>query len=195
MRYLLVICFCLTTGCCLGQAPAPKYKELADKLKVILELDQKYRNNSDWKMMHKQDSLNLIEVAKILDTKGWLGPEEVGKDGSSAIFLVIQHAELPTQDKYFPMMKEAVKVKKARPQDLALLEDRILMRHGKKQIYGSQITSGPDGIMKVHPIEDAANVDKRRAEVGLPPMAKYLEVFEMKWDLEEHIRQQEKKGN
>jgi len=193
MRYPLVICLSLAISP--GLAQTPQYKELAEKLKVILELDQKYRNTSDWKMMHKQDSLNLTEVAEILDTHGWLGPEEVGKDGSSAIFLVIQHAELPTQEKYFPMMKEAVKNKKARPQDLALLEDRILMRQGKKQIYGSQITSGPDNIMKVHPIEDPANVDKRRADVGLPPMAKYLEVFEMKWNLEEHIRQQEKKGN
>jgi hypothetical protein len=193
MRYLLIAWFSLGTISCMAQAP--QYKDLADRLKQILELDQKYRNTSDWRMMHIQDSLNLIEVVKILDTHGWLGPEEVGKDGSSSIFLVIQHAELPTQEKYFPMMKEAVKNKKARPQDLALLEDRILMRQGKKQIYGSQITSGPDGIMKVHPIDDPANVDKRRADIGLPPMAKYLEHFDMVWNLEEHIRQQEKNGN
>lgn len=195
MRFLLLIFSSLSWCCSLAQAPKPQYNELAARLTQILELDQKYRNGTDWEMMHKQDSLNLIEVEKVLNTYGWLGSEEVGKDGSSAIFLVIQHAELPTQEKYFPMMKDAVKNKKARPQDLALLEDRILMRQGKKQIYGSQINSTNGGKMIVYPIEDPANVDKRRAEVGLPPMSKYLEHFDMVWNLEEHVRQQEKKGN
>jgi hypothetical protein len=44
-------------------------------------------------------------------------------------------------------------------------------------VYGTQAKAPPN--WKGHepvlePIEDEANVDKRRAEVGLPPLAEYL---------------------
>jgi hypothetical protein len=46
------------------------------------------------------------------------------------------------------------------------------LAEGKKQIYGTQFTS-QDGQWQPRPLEDAANVDVRRAEVGLPPLAEY----------------------
>ena len=43
------------------------------------------------------------------------------------------------------------------------------------QVYGTQAKGKWKGKEPVfHPIEDAANVDRRRAEVGLPPMADYV---------------------
>ena len=33
---------------------------------------------------------------------------------------------------------------------------------------------------------DPDNVDKRRAEVGLPPIAEYIKNWDMKWDLEQY---------
>ena len=64
-------------------------------------------------------------------------------------------------------MREAVKNRKARPEQLALLEDRVALAQGKKQIYGSQIHQDPkSGKYFVAPIEDEPNVNKRRAAVG-----------------------------
>ena len=37
------------------------------------------------------------------------------------------------------MMRDAVKMVKAKGSSLALLEDRVALRQGKRQIYGSQI--------------------------------------------------------
>lgn len=49
------------------------------------------------------------------------------------------------------------------------------MREGKKQIYGSQIITDPKtGKDTMAPIEDFANVDKRRAAVGLQPLEEYV---------------------
>lgn len=41
-------------------------------------------------------------------------------------------------------MREAVEKNNARASSLALLEDRVAMRKGGKQIYGSQIKRNPE---------------------------------------------------
>jgi hypothetical protein len=64
-----------------------------------------------------------------------------------------------------------------------MLEDRVLVRKGKKQIYGTQVHSGPDtgGKMVLDPIQDEAQVDERRASVGLMPLKEYLKHFGMEY--------------
>ena len=74
-------------------------------------------------------------------------------------------------------MQEAVKKGKAQPQDLALLEDRILTNQGKEQIYGSQVRTNEEGKFEFFPIRDEPNVNKRRASVGLPPLEEYAKYF------------------
>jgi hypothetical protein len=94
------------------------------------------------------------------------------------VFLVIQHADLATQERYLPIMREAVKNGKALASDLALLEDRVLTRNGKPQIYGSQLQENhTTGKYEFAPIQDAANVNKRRASVGLPPLEDYAKMM------------------
>ena len=85
------------------------------------------------------------------------------------------------------MMREAVKNGKAKGKSLALLEDRVALRKRKKQIYGSQI--GRDNDTKLYyvlPLEDPDNVDKRRAKVGLEPLADYVNYWQIKWDVEQY---------
>ena len=49
-----------------------------------------------------------------------------------------------------------------------------------KQLYGTQFTV-VDGQWKPRPLEDEANVDKRRAEAGLPPLAEYRKLIEQEY--------------
>lgn len=143
---------------------------------------QKYKEL--WKTIVKRDSANLNKVKNILDNYGWLSPEEIGRNGNSALFLVIQHADLATQIKYLPLLEEAVKATKASASNFALLKDRILIRSGRRQMYGSQIgRNNRTGLKYVLPIEDPENVDKRRAELGLAPMKEYLLSFNMNWSI------------
>lgn len=176
-------------------------KPLVELLDSIHDEDQKYRLQIDsinkkygresaeikehWKKIQFIDSINLIIVSKILDERGWLGSNFVGKNGNMTLFLVIQHADSATQVKYLPMMREAVKNGNASGGQLALLEDRIALRQGKKQIYGSQIgTDNKTGVSFVQDLDDPDNVDKRRAEVGLPPLADYVKKWGIVWDVE-----------
>ncbi|MGZ4036749.1 MAG: DUF6624 domain-containing protein, partial [Bacteroidia bacterium] len=177
-------------------------KKLVTELDSIYQEDQKYRLQMDeigkkygwqskemiflWGIARTKDSINLIKVKAILDTYGWLGPEVVGQQGNTTLFLVIQHSDQKTQEKYLPMMREAVKNKKASPSSLALLEDRVALGQGKKQIYGSQIGRDANDKQYVLPLEDPDNVDKRRAEVGLQPLQEYVSHWGIKWNAEEY---------
>jgi hypothetical protein len=126
-------------------------------------------------VMIKVDSINLVKIKNILDTKGWVGKDRVGEQASASIFLVIQHSDSKTQQHYLPMMREAVKNGNASPANLALLEDRVALAEGRKQLYGSQICyDDKSEKYYVCPIEDPDNVDKRRAEVGLGPISVYV---------------------
>ena len=145
----------------------------------LKETKEKFGANSSqllgvWKIIAEKDSLNLIKVTAILDKQGWLGADVIGEEGNYTLFLVIQHSPVETQEKYLPMMRQAVKNGNAAAGSLALLEDRVLLRQGKKQIYGSQIITDPNtGKDTLYPIEDFPNVDKRRAAVGLQPLEEY----------------------
>lgn len=144
-----------------------------------------------WRKIRHTDSLNQVVVTRILDERGWLGPDVVGPTGNTALFLVIQHADLPVQEKYLPMMREAViNGGNASGSSLALLEDRVLMRQGKPQRYGSQVGRDPDtGAYYLIALEDPAGVDERRAIVGLGPLAEYLKNWDLPWDPQEYQRQ------
>jgi len=158
----------------------------------IDEVEKKYGRNSDeikahWKTIMEKDSLNLIKIQKILDEYGWLGPDIIGDQGNLTLFLVIQHADLETQEKYLPMMREAVSKGNANASNLALLEDRIALRKGGKQIYGSQIGMIQEsGEFYVLPLVDPDNVNKRRSEVGLGSIQDYISMWGMTWNVEEY---------
>ncbi|HCQ13716.1 MAG TPA: hypothetical protein DIU01_10690 [Flavobacterium sp.] len=140
-------------------------------------------------MMHK-DSINLGKVTEILDKYGWVGVDKVGGQANQTLFLVIQHSDLKTQQKYLPMMREAVKNNNASSSSLALLEDRVALGEGKKQIYGSQIGyDNETNTEYVLPLEDPDNVDKRRATVGLGPLADYVKRWNIIWNIEEYKKQ------
>ncbi|MBK7384754.1 MAG: hypothetical protein IPI81_15700 [Flavobacteriales bacterium] len=143
-----------------------------------------------WDRMAQADSTNLVIVTRILDERGWLGPDVIGQTGNSTLFLVIQHADLVTQEKYLPMMREAVTKGNAKGSSLALLEDRVLIRNGKQQRYGSQIGRDPGtGAYFLSPLEDPDNVDVRRAAVGLGPIADYIARWELIWDVEAYKKE------
>jgi hypothetical protein len=141
-----------------------------------------------WNIMRVKDSIDLLKVNSIIGKYGWLGPDDIGDDANSTLFIVIQHADLKTQEKYLPLMREAVKKGKASAKSLALLEDRVALREHKKQIYGTQVYMNiKTNECFVLPLEDPYNVDKRRKSVGLQPLSNYLEVnYKIKWDVEKY---------
>lgn len=165
------------------QDQVPRYEYLAAR-----------RNNEDAKrvdslmgVMRTKDKENRIIVSGILDTYGWLSPQKVGMNASQMLFLVVQHADLPMQKKYLPMIVKAEKDGEILSSNLALLLDRINMREEKKQQYGSQsFTDKKTGKLLIYPVEDADRLDEYRKSMGLGPMKDYAKLLGLEWDVQEY---------
>lgn len=175
--------------------------DLMEELKDLRYLDQKYRlaldsirsahpdkNAPEQKAFVaewiRQDSANLVRVEAILAQYGFPGKSMVGEQGASTVWLVIQHAPLEKQEQYFPLLTEAAEKGELKKSDWAYLLDRIQMRKGLPQVYGSQVVSDPKtGAWIFHPIEDEANVNVRRAAVGLSPLEEYAQMMGVDWKL------------
>ncbi len=112
------------------------------------------------------DSLNLALVSNILLQHGFPRREQVGDFANQAIWLVFQHADLDYQKSFLPQMEDAVAHGDISPAFLAVLKDRIDVREGRPQKYGTQINSKGE----VAPLLDASRVNEWRQEVGLPPI-------------------------
>jgi hypothetical protein len=162
-------------------------KDQAGRL-AIDSIQKRYGQNSKqldslWESISYNDSADLVRVIEILGRHSWPSPDEVGERASMAVFLVLQHADSLVHATYVPMMREAVQRGAARPEDLALMEDRLLTEQGKLQLYGSQVREGPTGKAAFFPIADEPNVDKRRAAVGLEPLESYARYFGIEYHL------------
>lgn len=126
--------------------------------------------------MEAIDKANTARVRVIVEKYGWPNHKLVGKEGTDAAFLIIQHADYAFQKQVLPLVKKAYQTKELTGQDYALLLDRVLVAEGKPQVYGTQampISEWKNKEPVLRPIQDEANVDKRRAKVGLMPLADY----------------------
>lgn len=111
------------------------------------------------------DRGNTAWLKGVVARGGWPGASRVGDDGASAAFLLVQHADAgPAFQAQAPsLMRDAASTHEASMSDLALLTDRVPRHAGKPQRYGIQFETGADGVMRMQPIEDPAQPDRRRA--------------------------------
>lgn len=157
---------------------------LSAELEYLFERDQKTRTHQDSAaFIHYIDSTNQRRVSEILNLYGWLGVNTIGKRANHALFFIIQHAPLETQLKYFPWLKASVEAGESQPSHMALMVDRIRMRQGEKQVYGSQVVFDKEGKQILHPIEDEKNVNLRRASMGMQPLEEYAKLFGIHYQL------------
>jgi len=168
--------------------------KLRDELAYIFANDQRYRgkmheirkkyghNSEEAKAsVEKQqilDAANLIRIEEIIAEYGYPGVSIVGEKQSKTAFLVIQHADLEVQEKYLAMLTEAADKGELDWGNLAMLIDRIRMRKGEKQLYGSQIKiDSKTGAYSLYPIENPAEVNVRRKKLGLSPIEEYVKYW------------------
>ena len=125
------------------------------------------------------DSSNTGWLRRKILTEGFPTPEQVGRDGVNAAFLLVQHADADPdfQERVLPMIEAAYRRGTIDGQNLGLLTDRILKARGQHQRYGTQTTM-KGGRLVIDPIDDSANVDDRRAMLGLPPLKVYKRMLD-----------------
>ncbi|MFN8571282.1 MAG: hypothetical protein U0132_04440 [Gemmatimonadaceae bacterium] len=60
------------------------------------------------------------------------------------------------------------------PAAVAVMDDRLRIRAGRKQIYATQLVVGANGDLVPAPTEDLPHVELRREAAGLPPLSTSL---------------------
>ncbi|HEX6251326.1 MAG TPA: DUF6624 domain-containing protein [Gemmatimonadaceae bacterium] len=129
--------------------------------------------------MARTDSSNSSWLKAYVARWGWPTSAQVGRDAVGAAFLIVQHAVHDTafMRAMLPAIEEAYRRGELKGGDVAMLTDRLAVRAGQPQIYGTQL-SLRDGVWVLDPIADSASVDDRRARMGLPPLAVYLRLVD-----------------
>ena len=98
----------------------------------------------------------------------WPTRSNVGLAGVRAVFL-LAHRDTAFARVAMRRLMEAGMDESIKP-DLAVLEDRVRLQSGRKQLYGTQLIQG-NGKLVPAAIEDSAHVDLRRESANLPPLA------------------------
>jgi hypothetical protein len=156
--------------------------ELANTLLTMARADQKYReqwftkrDEPSYRVGQQQmDKQHAARLRKIIAEYGWPGKKLVGAEASHAAWLVAQHADIELQEQCLELMK-SMPENENDPRQAAYLTDKICVRHGQPQLYGTQYTK-QDGELRLAEVEDPEGLDTRRHKIGLPP-ASYLYDF------------------
>ncbi len=174
-----------------------KYPKIAKLLDSLVVSDQEFRNKSRelmdkgfelyspeiqqvMKSGQSADSLNMIFLKKLFKEYGFLGIEEVGKQGSGNFWLMMQHCDRDPkfQEEVLSEMKKHIERKNANPSNYAYLIDRVNVNTGKEQIYGTQMILNKDQTSyEPKPVIEPENLNKRREEVGLGTIEEYIGIM------------------
>ncbi|MGW0883258.1 DUF6624 domain-containing protein [Streptomyces sp. NPDC002671] len=118
------------------------------------------------------DHANARVLRRIVaEHAGWPGHRLLGSAAARAAWLIALHAD---DDPDFQrtaahLLRQAVMAHDAPAHQWAHLHDRALANSRQPQEFGTQYRVGPGGLAEPYPVRDAADLDTRRAVLGLPP--------------------------
>ena len=106
----------------------------------------------------------------VLESFDWIDSGRFGSAVSRQAWTLVQHADdhPEFQERVLRHMETYLDTGGVSPRDYAYLWDRVAVNKQRLQRYGTQpIWKCQDGKLRLHPMEDPANVDERRAEMGM----------------------------
>lgn len=121
------------------------------------------------------DAASAIAALRTLaQTRGstWPTKSVVGAEGVWAVWLLASQDTSLARAALHRMMEAGPE--ESPPAAVAILEDRLRIRSGRKQIHGTQLMKAAGGKLEPAPLEDAKHVDLRRDAAGLPPLAQSI---------------------
>jgi hypothetical protein len=146
----------------------------ADTRSRLLEAGELYGVYSN--EMQRVHSENAHQLDEIVSIHGWPGVSLVGQEGCRAAWLVAQHSNCTPelQRKFLAALRTASENGDVPAKQLAFLTDRILFNENKPQVFGTVLDWNKIGELSCE-VEDPANLDSRRKDVGLPAFSEDLE--------------------
>lgn len=122
------------------------------------------------------DARNAATLRRFMAVHGWFPVSSWGAAVEGAAWLVAQHADNDPwlQREVLARIEPLVATRDTDPSRFALLFDRVARADGRAQRYGTQ-GACTGGAWVADETEAPAQLDERRAQVGLPPMRVYVE--------------------
>lgn len=159
-------------------------KMASSRYAIEFKLHNETKNRK--KLLEKRKNLsrnNVLKLCEIYGRYGWLTEEVLGKDGLGASTFIIQNAkDANLQAEWIPILLQAAKQKEIKKDSIASMIDKIRVKSGKPQIFGTQISIRTDAGYLI-PLLDSANVDKWRGEYDLNSLNSYLREVESHYDI------------
>lgn len=122
------------------------------------------------------DAAHVARLKEIVQSHGWPTAARVGARAAAAAVLTAQYGGHDPEflEDAIERMTPLARTGEVSAPYVALLTDRLRVYKGQKQLFGTQVrvTLDPTGLPVVNPttpIEDPDQLDRRRAEFGLPP--------------------------
>lgn len=176
---------------------------IKQKLEFMFEIDQYMRNylnvpynfhysKKEIEFSRKEfgtrfesmDRTNTADVKLLLKKYEWFTISEFGKQADNDAWLLVQHADLDHdfQNDVLTILGNLWRIGETNPRNYAYLFDRVAASFNDPskrilQRYGTQGMCVGPGKWEPIEMEDPANVDKRRMEVGLEPLQNYINRF------------------
>lgn len=121
----------------------------------------------------RTDLRNRERLKAIIRSHGWPTLAMVGADGSQAAWIIAQHADADPQFQrdVLVLLEPLVESKQVDARWYAYLHDRVHV----PQRFGTQGGCRAKGVWAPREIESPAQVDERRASVGLDKLSEYVE--------------------
>lgn len=161
-------------------------KDYLDILDSMVAADQSVRGGQlDIAHMDSIDATNMQRLAGLIDKYGFPRYETVGYSGGTDAFILMLHGFMnginghAMWEHFQSILFAKVKNGYLMPDYYAFLYDRVVSDYGRlEQCYGTQFSYTKQGA-GIDRIYDIAHVDKRRAEIGLPPLSDMITAFHL----------------
>ncbi|HSK70491.1 MAG TPA: VWA domain-containing protein [Pyrinomonadaceae bacterium] len=136
------------------------------------------------KAIEKKKDKNEVRLCRMFREHGWLTKSLVGEDGAAAMFYLIKNVtSFEFQMELVPLIIAAAnKNELAKNEDFASFLDRLRLRAGLKQLFGTQV-SVKDGFLVLAPIQSEERVEKWRNAYNMPPLSQYIKFLEMNYQM------------
>ncbi|MEC7289312.1 MAG: DUF6624 domain-containing protein [Pseudomonadota bacterium] len=108
-----------------------------------------------------------------INRAGWFNISDYGADADKAAFFIVQHSSnIEFQKRIAALLEPLATSGETSKSSFALLSDRVAIKEGRRQKYGSQGECSEDNGWRPFPVAKG-DVDARRAQMGLESMAGY----------------------
>lgn len=180
MKRFFALLFIALISSCKHSPPQTSFNSaLRDEL-LRMEVDDQAarvsapKNPTEIQALMAMDARHTSRMKEIVAAYGWPGYSIVGKDASSAAWLLVQHADSDPefQRRILTLIEPLVKSGEVKASHYAYLWDRT----HEPQRYGTQGRCVANGRWEPLEIETPSELDTRRTSLGMPTMAEYVKI-------------------